>query len=339
ALRRAPDAPRRDLALWAGFSALALLTHFFAGFLIAPEALWLLWRLRSRTAVVAVLGVAAVQAALLPLSLSDHSSRLDWINLFPLGVRIKQVPVDFALSTLYQSPAVTYGLLGAGLMTVAVLALLGFGGGPRRRRGGAVAAGVGAFALLVPIVLAVLGTDYLVARNLIAAWLPIALLLAAACTAPRTLPFGAVLAAVLLGAFVYAGLKINATPQYERPDWRGVARALGSAGSSRAIVAYDSSYATQPLSLYLPRIPWTQRISGPVSVGEVDVVANAYTSPSARLPAGVRRLSATTVGEFLVLRYAVTPGWRLTLAAIGQRASALVPGAVAPAVLLQPGPA
>src|SRR6202034_1392504 len=37
------DPSSRNIAWWATFSALALLTHFFAGFLIGPEALWLLY--------------------------------------------------------------------------------------------------------------------------------------------------------------------------------------------------------------------------------------------------------------------------------------------------------
>jgi hypothetical protein len=232
---------------------------------------------------------------------------------------------------------VTYGLLGAGLVALAAALLLAFGGGPRRRHGAALAAWVGAFAIVVPIVLAWLGTDYLVARNLIAAWLPVAIVIAAACTAPRTLPFGVVLAVLFLGAFVYANVKINGSPQYERPDWRGVARALGTAKGRRAIVAYDSSYATQPLSLYVPRVPWSQRIAAPVGVGEVDVVANAYSSPAVTLPPGVRRISTATVGDFLVARFAVSPVWRGTPATLGARAGALVPGGAQPAVLIQPG--
>jgi uncharacterized membrane protein len=329
----------RDLVLWATFSILAVLTHFFAGFLIAPEALTLLWWLRSRAAVVAAGAVALVQLALLPLAAGDTSHPLQWIKAFPLSTRIQQVPVDFALSSLYQSQIVTYGLIGAGVLIVALVVLLWAGGGPERRAGAAPAAAVAGFVIVVPILLAWLGRDYLVPRNLIAAWVPLVVVIAAACLAPRTLPFGAVLAVVLLGGFVYAGFKINATAQYERPDWRGVARALGSSSAQRAIVAYDSSYATQPLSLYLPRIPWTQRISGPVSVGEVDVVANAYNLPSASLPAGVRHLSSTTVSGFLVVRYGVSPGWRLTPAAIVQRASALVAGGGTPGIVIQPGPA
>ena len=326
----------RDLGLWAVFSVLALLTHFFAGFLLAPQALWLLWRLRSRASLVAVASVGAVQVALLPLSLSDHASRLDWISVFALHTRIQQVPVDFGLSTLYQSPTVTYGLLGAGVLAVIVAALLWLGGGPRRRRGAALSAAVAAFALLVPVALAALGTDYLVARNLIGAWLPVAIVVAAACTAPRTIPLGALLAAVLLGAFVYALVKIDSTPQYQRPDWRGVARALGSAGGPRAIVAYDSSYAAAPLSIYLPRVPWGVPAPGAVRVSEVDVVSSTYAPAASTLPAGVRRLSARTVGEFSVRRFAVDPAWTLPVAAIAQRAATLVPGPPGAAVLIQP---
>jgi mannosyltransferase len=330
----------RDLMLWALCSALALATHFFAVFLVGPEALWVLWRLRSRPAYAALGAVGAVQLALLPLLVNDSGHALGWIKAFPLSIRIKQVAVDFGLSTLYQSQAVTYGLAGVALLAVLVTGLLVTGGGPRRRRAAALAAVLAACVVLVPILLAALGRDYLVPRNLIAGWLPLAVLLAAACTAPRTLPIGVALAVLVLGAFVYAGLRIDSDAQYQRPDWRGVARALGSTGSTRAIVAYDASYATLPLSLYLPRVPWTQGVSGPVSVSEVDVVANAYSVPAARPPAGVRRLSTATVGGFLVVRYALSPGWRLTPASIGQRASALVPGGTAAlAVLIQPGPA
>ena len=62
---RAWKAPtRRNLALWTLLSALALLTQYFAGFLVAAEALLLLYRARSRAAVLAVAVVAAVEAAL-----------------------------------------------------------------------------------------------------------------------------------------------------------------------------------------------------------------------------------------------------------------------------------
>src|SRR4051795_5609004 len=41
---------RRSYGWWALSAALALLTHYFAAFLLVPEALWLLWSTRRAKA-------------------------------------------------------------------------------------------------------------------------------------------------------------------------------------------------------------------------------------------------------------------------------------------------
>jgi hypothetical protein len=332
-IRRGPSTT--DIVWWAVFSALAVLTHFFAGFLVAPEALWMLARVRTRAMVVAAGAVAAVQAAIVPLAASDTTHPLQWIQAFPLSIRIKQIPVDFGLSSLYQSSLVTHGLLAAGVLVACVVLLLYFGGGERERHGAAVVAAVAAFVILVPIVLAWLGRDYVVPRNFMPAWIPMSVVLAAACTAPRTLPAGAALAALMLGVFVYAGIRIDREAQYQRPDWRGVASALGRPTGPRAIVAYDSGFAAQPLAVYLPRVPWSAPAEVPVTVGEVDVVGSTYQAIARPLPAGVRLLGTKSVGGFLVARFGVGQ-WRLAPRAIATRAQALLgPAPPSPAVLLQ----
>jgi hypothetical protein len=54
---------------WAIASALALLSHYFAIFLVAPEAAWLAVRARRRRPVfVAIALVAAIGLALIPLA-------------------------------------------------------------------------------------------------------------------------------------------------------------------------------------------------------------------------------------------------------------------------------
>jgi hypothetical protein len=58
-IRAEREPSRRNIVWWAVFSALALATHFFAGFLVAPEVLWLLWRARSRDAIIAAGALAA----------------------------------------------------------------------------------------------------------------------------------------------------------------------------------------------------------------------------------------------------------------------------------------
>jgi hypothetical protein len=330
---------RRELAWWALFSALALLTHFFAAFLVAPEAVWLLYRARSRASVLAVGAVAVVGAALLPLAISDTAHPIGWIRLFPLSIRIQQVPVTFGFGTLYQSSWVTHALLGAAVLAAIVLALLVLGGGPAERRGAAIAAALAAVVVLAPLLIAELGHDYFVARALIPAWIPLAVVIGAACTVRRAQAAGLMLAAVLLGSFLYAEVRIEGNPQYRRPDWRGVAAALGPATGPRAVVAYDGSLAIDPLKLYVPGMPWNQAIRGPVAVSEVDVVGNTWQAPASPLPAGAKLLSGKSVDSYLVERFSVSPAWHLTPAAIGQRAGTLLaPASADPAVLVQEGP-
>ena len=336
--RAARTRSTRDAVWWAVFSALAVLTHFFAGFLVAPEAIWLLYRIRSRAIVLAAGVVAATQAAVVPLAASDTSHPLFWIKAFPLSIRIQQVPVDFGLGSLYQSSLVTSGLWGARHPGGDRARAAGGGGRARGARGAGFAAAIAAVVILVPLLLAELGHDYFVPRNLTPAWIPLAVVLGAACTVPRARVAGAALATGLLALFLYAGIRIDGNPAYQRPDWRGVATALGRTSATRAIVAYDGGFASQPLAIYLPGIPWEPSNPNPVSVSEVDVVGSFYQAPPSPAPAGTRLLSDRTVkGGFRVVRFAVAPNWTGTPAAIGTRASALLgPGAPpAPGVQVQ----
>ncbi len=331
---RAPT--NRSLGLWAVFSALAVLTHFFAGFLVLPEAVLLLVRTRRRVLLGAFTVIAVAQLAVLPLALGDTSHPLGWIKVFPLSVRIQQVPVAFGLGQLYQSSIVTSGLLGAAILAVIVLALLVRGRGVAERRGAAFAAAVAAVTLLVPLILAALGRDYLVPRNLMAAWVPLAVVLGAACTVPRARLAGAGLAVILLAAFLVAGVRIAQNPQYQRPNWRGVATALGAAPGTRVIVAYDGGFAAQPLTVYMPGIPWRSPPNELVSTTEVDVVGSAWQSTASPLPPGTSLVSRRAVGGFLVERFLIRRGWHLPLAEIGRRAGSLLgPGPANPAVLVQ----
>ncbi|HEV3128003.1 MAG TPA: glycosyltransferase family 39 protein [Solirubrobacteraceae bacterium] len=337
-LRARRTGANRDIVWWAVFSSLAMSTHFFAGFLVAPEGILLLLRRRSRAVLLANSAVAAVQVAWLPLALSDTKHPLSWIKAFPLGVRIKQVPVDLGLSSLFQSSLVTGGLIAAAVLAVIVGLLIVYGRAPRPGNA-AVAAIVAACVILLPVLLAPLGPDYVVPRNFIPAWIPLAVLLAAACTAPRTLPVGAALAALALGAFVWAGIRIDQEPQYQRPDWRGVAAAVGRPAGTRAIVAYDSGFASRPLAVYLPGVSWDSPSPSPVSLDEVDVVGSPWQTTPPRLPAGVSLTSSRVVGTFLVERFRLTSPWRLSPQEVAARAGLLLgPPSATPAVLIQRGP-
>ncbi|HEX8855227.1 MAG TPA: glycosyltransferase family 39 protein, partial [Thermoleophilaceae bacterium] len=96
---------RGALAGWAMVSAAALVTHYFALFVVVPEALWLLLRgRRRRGAVMAVGAVALAGAAVLPLAIDQSdASRAHFITGTSLASRVVQVPKQYLIG--YDAPA------------------------------------------------------------------------------------------------------------------------------------------------------------------------------------------------------------------------------------------
>jgi hypothetical protein len=195
-------------------------------------------------------------------------------------------------------------------------------------RGAGVAAAMAAFVLLVPLALALLGHDDYLARGLMPAWLPLALVIGAACTAPRARAGGVVLAVVLAATFLWAQFKIQSDPAFQRKDWRGVAAALGHSPAPRAIVAYDGQFATGPLSIYLPGIPWAgpgaaPLPAGPVTIRELDIVGAAGDT-LARRHRGMRVIGTRTVHGYEVDRLLLRKPWNATPQTIVRRAARLL---------------
>ena len=184
-----------------------------------------------------------------------------------------------------------------------MIALLVIGADERELRGAGIAAALAAAVLIVPLLLALVGHDDYIARGVMPAWIPLAIVIAAACTTRGAPIAGAALAIALLALFVYAGVKIDSDRQFQKSDWRGIASALGRAGSTRAIVAYDGEFATGPLSIYLHGVPW----SGPG-------MAPAVRRAGQRLGAGHRRRLRTATAIAAAARheaYLVEAGRRL----------------------------
>ena len=174
-----------------------------------------------------------------------------------------------------------------------MIALLVIGADAKELRGAALAAALAAAVLVVPLLLAVVGRDYYEPRALTPAWIPLAVVLAAACTARRALLPGALLGAAICGSFVWANIRIAHHAAYQRQDWRAVAAALGPARRERAIVAYEGTFATAPLALYLPGVSWASGsqdpqpdTTTPVRVSEIDVVGNTFQHPPRTPPPG-----------------------------------------------------
>ena len=85
-----------SLALWAAFSALALCSHYFAIFLIAPQAILLLLASRNRAVVFACGGLSAVVLALGLVALGQQGEdRRDGYTDLSLASRVAEVGVDY----------------------------------------------------------------------------------------------------------------------------------------------------------------------------------------------------------------------------------------------------
>ena len=106
----------RAWAAWAVPAALALATHYYAGFLVLAEAAWLVWRCpRDGRMALAAGGVAATALALAPLALAQRSTgNTAYIGEGSVSTRLVQVPKQ--LLTGYASPGQA--------LTTALLALL-----------------------------------------------------------------------------------------------------------------------------------------------------------------------------------------------------------------------
>jgi 4-amino-4-deoxy-L-arabinose transferase-like glycosyltransferase len=262
---RARSGDRRSLALWALFSALAVLTHYFAAFMVAPMGLWLIWTRRERAPLVASGAVAAVGVALAPLALDQRASgHTKFIESIALGDRVSDLPKKFVTGEL-GTPTPGIGA-AAGLLVMVALTLL-VARAPEQDRTRALGlAGLVAVTLAVPLLLAVAGFDYLFPRNAIAAFVPAAIALAAGFATSRV---GLAAAAALCVIAVAVNIQVSFNESLQRDDFRGLAKALGQPEGDRAIVI-SSQVQLRGLEQYagpLPKFP----PSG-VDVYEVDAV-------------------------------------------------------------------
>jgi mannosyltransferase len=285
----------RDLWCWAIASALALASHYFAVFLVAPEAVWLILAAapRRRAALAAVGFLAAVGVALLPLArhqqtkpeLTARRASLihgeaghhystkalggGGISETPLPRRVVRIPKQFLVGPNVPAQLAVSAL--AGLFVLTAIWLLIRRAAPRARRAAAIAASIGAAAIGIPIALAVAGEDYLLPSYLIGAIVPFAIVVAAGFAATRRgLAFGVALCLLWLALIAF----VDATPRYQRENWRGAARALRSARVNRAVVVTPSDVTSSgfdtPLPIYVAGLHQISKAGA--AVRELDIL-------------------------------------------------------------------
>jgi mannosyltransferase len=279
-LRALADPTNRRLAAFALAGSLALLTHYFAVFLLIPMVVWLMWSHHAR-AWGAVAPPILVGVALIPLIAAQGGHGTQWIGEWELTSRLEAI-------AQYYLTGYTGSALGHGVeLLVGAVALAGVVYGlwraliPHEERGALIALTVVACGVGIPIVLAFAGPDYLAPRNLVAAMVPVSVLLAVVIAAQRTGRVGMALAAVLTVGFLALTVDVALSPRLQRGDWRGVAKVLRGEGGHRAIVTVELGAA--PLEHYLPPLHNLPR-GRTVTASEVDEVGYAPLRASAGKP-------------------------------------------------------
>jgi uncharacterized membrane protein len=206
----------RDVGWWALTAALALATHYFAVLPVAGQALWLLAaHSRRRAAAAGIAAVAVCGAALLPLAIHQSGQHnLDFIGSTPVGTRLIDTLQLFLGGPTGERVDVVLALLAVAAVTGA--ALLARAADPERRRA-LILAAMGVLGTSAVTLLALLGTDYLLARNLLPLWPALVVALAIGLGAPASGRAGVAALAVLAAGSLWlvAGVPLDRAFQRE----------------------------------------------------------------------------------------------------------------------------
>ena len=286
-LRACRKASQRTLAMWALASSAALMTHHFAAFLVAAEAVWLLVTLRQRMrrVMVAVAAVGLVGALGGALALEQRSQGLsDWIaGSSDLSARLAEMPKHLLLGTL--QPGWAEWAVAAAVAFVAI-ALTVTRGEPARRAT-APALVVAAVATAVPVALAFAGADVVNSRNGLAAAPVLAVALGVALGVRRPPWVGAGVATGL--SLFFAGLVLAGAidPRLQRNDLRAVAHQLEPSAHARTVLVSPDRDA-RVIGLYIPGAQPPPRPTGRAAAREIAFVLPRRFARAATLP-GDRR--------------------------------------------------
>jgi hypothetical protein len=333
-LRALREPTRGRMWAFALAGSLALLSHYFAVFLLIPMALWLLWERSTRKAALpAIAAIALVGAALVPLVLAQGGHNAQWIGEWPLSQRLQTIPQYYLAG--YSSPGVGHRL--ELLVLLPILAALAFGcrqmvkrartpaigagsseDDAHERRGLMLALSIAGCGVLIPLALVAVGVDYLGPRNLIGAMVAVVSVIALVTLWPGTGRVGVVLGAAIALSSLAISLDVAFSPSLQRSNWRAIARTLE--GGTHARVITTDELGSAPLEYYLPGLRLRNLARGrSVLASEIDetgVVSSSsefyepfHPSPS-EVPTGFHLLTREEVDGLVVYRF-VSPVPRL----------------------------
>jgi mannosyltransferase len=292
------------LIAWALAAALALATHYFAIFLIAGEALWLLAAVRPRRrALLAIVPPVVVGGSLLKLLLHQahlHAGAPEMPSL-PRQLPTALVQFMFGERLSIRGLYTVTPLLGFSALLL-MLTSTWLAWRWRRRKLGAIGA-VGLFALVVPFALGLVATPYFNARNCIGCLCALLILLAGVLSLGQLGRLGVTIF-VVLGACGFAmSVALTVVPALQRPDYRDADALLGNGHTGRRALVVSSGGNTPTLvyrASHDPQ-PWP---ASPQAVSEIDVLGANDASPGAPPPPGFRVIEQRDAGTVRVTRMA-----------------------------------
>lgn len=314
AVARVLASPSRGRVLvWGLSAALALAAHYYAAVAIVPEGLWLAVALRRRGVLTlariaaGVMPIVAVGAAQLPLVLRQNDGRASYIST--------SGSLPYRLVQLFKQDLIGEGQPAKGLLTAICAAAVVIGLGllvtraRRDERSGALAPlAIGLGGVVLAIVVAAVGTDYVNTRNLLATWPGLMLVVALGLGVARARRLGALGAAMLVAVGVLCVGNVVTNPLYQRLNWRGAAHVLGPVTQQpRAIVSGIHSEVS--LDPYLRGLRALPPAAAP-AVSEVDLIwlqrRSAWGALTPITPAplpGFTLASPVHTETYVVLRY------------------------------------
>jgi 4-amino-4-deoxy-L-arabinose transferase-like glycosyltransferase len=343
---------KRDLGWWAATSSLALLTHYFAAFVVIPEAALLLTShffanrankgevsAYRRRVIVAFGVVIATGLLLLPIALRQNgNAHAGWIAKQPISERLERAGVKLVGDDngeehgARQPGPIPLGIPVALVLTA--LALLLWRGDALERRGSAISAAVGTAGVGLPLLLGAFGADYLDGRNLIPVFVPLIVLLGAGFGVRRAGWAGLALAGIFCLCSLVFTIEIDRLPRLQREDLRNAAHQIEPLRLGTAVVTTRYS-GNQPLRYYLGA-RFAQGALPPLR--EIDLVGSASAERNATrlLPPVFHWVESKPVSyNFSLTRFRAKHPVRIPLQLLeqgvlvggGDRASVIVRGA------------
>ena len=310
-LRAERRGERRDVIWWGIWSGLAIGTHYFVAFPILVEALMLLRRrgLRASLAGIAILAGSAIAVA--PVAIHQMSlGHADWIDHMSLGDRLWETASTFVVGEtgdIIARPERPWLAFVPLALTFAALALLLRPRAGRERRAARRPLLLLAAAIGIPAALALVAAskDFVLARNLIPALVPLLAAVGIAIASPASRRLGTVIGALLVAYSLGFSILASTDEQFQRPNWDAVADHIGAPRGPRATVTWTLGEA--PLTYYLSSDAIQVRAYEKYDwrVKEVDFVSDgrAPAPPRRMLGPGFRQVADEDTGRLFIRRY------------------------------------